>query len=80
MSQNRMWLVNRQTNQRVLLAKHNASRWYVFHDDLVDAVDATLEDEDARTRADGRQSVGGSRDWEVEYENDEWPPLPRKQP
>lgn len=65
MANNCMYLVNTATGQRVLLAKHLATEWYVPHmgeQRLKDAFEAELVEYDAPY---------GSTAWRIEYEDNE---------
>lgn len=63
MANNRMFLVNKSTGQRVLIAKHLLGAWYV-HDLAI--LDKTF---DAEVHVHGADH--GSTAWHVEYERDE---------
>ena len=62
MSNNRMYLVNKKEDKRILLAKYYPSTgWYVFDLEFVEAMDDLFGD-----CVDG--SMWGETDWEIEYE------------
>lgn len=47
MANNRMWVVNRKTGAKVLLAKYYPSTgWCVFYQDLADKLDALFHEHD----------------------------------
>lgn len=68
MANNRMWLVNKTTKERVLLAKYYPSTgWCVFHNKenwLSEKLNALFD-------TDTLPSMWGKHEWELEYEMEE---------
>lgn len=65
MANNRMWLKNKRTNARILLAKYYPTTgWYCFHDDLNVKLDKMFEDNEHD------YTQWGDNDWVIEYEID----------
>jgi len=63
MANNRMWLTNKRTGAKVLLAKYYPSTgWYVFHDDLVAKLNALFDANDPAP------TMWGDNDWTVKFE------------
>jgi hypothetical protein len=70
MANNRMYLKNRRTGAKVLLAKYYPSTgWYAFHApdrgvDLISKLDETFDTNEPET------TMWGDNDWLIEYEHE----------
>lgn len=63
MANNRMWLVNKRTGARLLLAKYYPStRWSVFYSDLTDRISRFFRENELLP------TQWGDNDYEVQYE------------
>lgn len=63
MANNRMWLTNKRTGAKVLLAKYYPSTgWYPYHDDIHDKLMKLFESNEPPA------SPWGDNDWTLEYE------------
>lgn len=63
MANNRMWLVNKRTNARMLIAKYYPSTgWHVFHNDINSRLDKLFGENEPKP------SRWGDNDWCIEYD------------
>lgn len=70
MANNRMFLFNPATGQRVMLAKKMGGAWYVgMPETLVANIDAVLNAEMDANRTDDKATWCGSLDWQIAYEH-----------
>lgn len=65
MANNRMWLANKRTNAKVLIAKYYPSTgWGVFHDDINPRLCKLFRENELEP------SQWGDNDWRIEYDEE----------
>lgn len=65
MANNRMWLVNKKTKEKILIAKYYpTTQWYVYHDDIKTRLNELFDKSED-------YSTWGKHEWELEYEMEE---------